>query len=140
MKAAEVIRRLGEYRPAAQINDVWRAYVDALDLTPEQRAALVDPRRVWDACVELADPRLAKFAHACTHTTFSPNVVHGGVKTNVIPDDVVLEVGTGFHPDLTGRENVFLNGTILGMRRRDIARRFGERCPATRPRSNPAWS
>ncbi|MFN8421286.1 MAG: ABC transporter ATP-binding protein [Anaerolineae bacterium] len=38
----------------------------------------------------------------------------------------LLEVGTGFHPDLTGRENVFLNGTILGMRRRDIARRFDE--------------
>jgi lipopolysaccharide transport system ATP-binding protein len=38
----------------------------------------------------------------------------------------LLEVGTGFHPDLTGRENVFLNGAILGMRRRDIARRFDE--------------
>jgi lipopolysaccharide transport system ATP-binding protein len=36
----------------------------------------------------------------------------------------LLEVGTGFHPDLTGRENVFLNGAILGMRRVDIERRF----------------
>lgn len=38
----------------------------------------------------------------------------------------LLEVGTGFHPDLTGRENVFLNGTILGMKRREIAARFDE--------------
>jgi lipopolysaccharide transport system ATP-binding protein len=38
----------------------------------------------------------------------------------------LLEVGTGFHPDLTGRENVYLNGAILGMRRREIARRFDE--------------
>jgi lipopolysaccharide transport system ATP-binding protein len=38
----------------------------------------------------------------------------------------LLEVGTGFHPDLTGRENVFLSGAILGMRRAEIARKFDE--------------
>lgn len=38
----------------------------------------------------------------------------------------LLEVGTGFHPDLTGRENIYLNGSILGMRRFEINRRFDE--------------
>src|SRR5581483_9687954 len=38
----------------------------------------------------------------------------------------LLEVGTGFHPELTGRENIFLNGAVLGMKRGEVARTFDD--------------
>src|SRR5262249_11376633 len=38
----------------------------------------------------------------------------------------LLEVGTGFHPELTGRENIFLNGAVLGMNRAEVKRKFNE--------------
>ncbi|MGH9124475.1 MAG: M20/M25/M40 family metallo-hydrolase [Acidimicrobiales bacterium] len=92
VKAAEVVRRLAECRPSAGIGEVWRRYVEGSIDDPELRAALVDPARVWEACESASDLGAAKFWHACTHTTCSPNVVHGGVKTNVIPDVVDLDV------------------------------------------------
>jgi acetylornithine deacetylase/succinyl-diaminopimelate desuccinylase-like protein len=92
VKAASVIARLATFRPETRINDTWRAFAEVLDVPADVRAALVDPDLAFDACARIEDPRIAKLAHACTHMTFSPNVVHGGVKTNVIPDIVDVEV------------------------------------------------
>jgi len=52
-----------------------------------------------------------------------PTVGHAQIRGRL---GSLLEVGTGFHPELTGRENTFMNGAILGMRKRDILRKFDE--------------
>ncbi len=90
--AAKVVQRLADYRPQARILEAWRRYVEALELDPALTAALTDPERVWETVSRLDDLTLAREAHACTHTTFSPNVVRGGSKINVIPDRVEIDV------------------------------------------------
>jgi acetylornithine deacetylase/succinyl-diaminopimelate desuccinylase-like protein len=92
VKAAAVVGRLASFRPQARITDTWRGFVTSLDLPADVRADLVDPDRAYDALARIEDPYLAKLAHACTHMSFSPNVAHGGVKTNVIPDVVDIDV------------------------------------------------
>ena len=92
VKAAAVVAKLAEYQPETRITDTWRAYAASLALPADIRADLVEPDRALDAVGRIDDIRLAKLAHACTHMTFSPNVVHGGVKTNVIPDVVDIDV------------------------------------------------
>lgn len=92
MTAAEVVRRVGEYQPKARILDEWRSYVKELELAAELEAMLIDPDRVLEAVRHLEPLGFARLAHACTHTTFSPNVVHGGSKINVIPDRIAIDV------------------------------------------------
>lgn len=91
VKAAEVVRRLSEYRPNPRLDELWAARVQAMGLDDDLSAKLIDPARIYDAFSQLP-PELARNAHSCSHTTFSPNVIQGGVKTNVIPDSVTIEV------------------------------------------------
>jgi lipopolysaccharide transport system ATP-binding protein len=62
---------------------------------------------------------LLKILSRITSPTLGRVVIRGRVAS-------LLEVGTGFHPELTGRENIFLNGSILGMAKKDIDCRFDE--------------
>ncbi len=112
--AAEVVRRLAEHRTAAVVDDIYRGYVASLDLPEELRDALRDPAIVDDALARVRDPRMAKFAHACTHMTISPNMVSGGVKTNVIPDEVVLELDIRTLPGQSDEEVDRVLGEALG--------------------------
>ncbi len=62
---------------------------------------------------------LLKLLSRITDPTEGKIRIHGRIAS-------LLEVGTGFHPELTGRENIFLNGAILGMTRAEIVRKFDE--------------
>lgn len=62
---------------------------------------------------------LLKILSRITEPTEGEAIINGRIGS-------LLEVGTGFHPDLTGRENIFLNGTTLGMKKTEIARRFDD--------------
>ena len=89
--AAEVVGRLAHFRPAPRLGDLWRAYIVGLDVPDDVRAMLTDPQHVDDAISTLGAAS-GRLAHACSHTTISPNVAHGGQKTNTIPDVVDIEV------------------------------------------------
>ena len=93
VKAAAVVQRLSEYRPAPRFHELWPARVESLNVPPELKAALLDPARIDAALDELPSVGAAAHLHACTHTTFSPNLIDGGVmKANVIPDSITLDV------------------------------------------------
>ncbi len=111
--AAEVVRRIAEYRPQTQIHDSWRQFVEGMHLDPEIRAALLDPDQFADAIAELP-LGIARHWHACTHTTFAPTVAHGGTKTNVIPDKVDLEVDIRTLPGQTGAHATAMLREALG--------------------------
>ena len=92
MKAAKVITRLQEYAPAARVHELWGHHVAALDIDETHRHQLLDPGALDEALSVMPDVATARHLHACSHTTMSCNVVAGGVKTNVIPDRVHLDV------------------------------------------------
>jgi acetylornithine deacetylase/succinyl-diaminopimelate desuccinylase-like protein len=128
--AARVIQRLADYRPQARILDAWRGYIEALDLEPGLTEALTDPERVWETARDLDNLALAREAHACTHTTFSPNIAHGGTKVNVIPDRVDIDVDIRSLPGIESHEVEAMIRDALG----DLAARVTIETPPDRKR------
>ncbi len=132
--AAIIIQRIADYRPAARILDAWKNYITALELDPDLTAALVDPDRVWKAARDMDNATLAREAHACTHTTFSPNVVRGGSKVNVIPDRVEIQVDIRALPGSTSEEVEAMLKEAMG----DLADRVTIDTPPNRRRGGLA--
>lgn len=101
--AAEVVRRLNEYKPETRIGDTWRRYVEGMHFPPELTETLLSAERL-DASLETMPPGLARLTHACTHMTIAPTMMRAGTKQNVIPDSVELKIDVRTLPGQTGEE------------------------------------
>lgn len=96
VKAAAVIQRLTAYAPTPRFHELWRQEVDSYRFDDATKAMLLDPAQVDDAIAALPHPGLAKHLHACSHTTFSCNLIEGGMKHNTIPSliDIGVDIRT----------------------------------------------
>jgi lipopolysaccharide transport system ATP-binding protein len=107
------LRRLGAARSGADgSNQIWALRGVSFEVSQGQVLGIIGRNGAGKST-------LLKLLSRVTDPTEGFAEIHGRVGS-------LLEVGTGFHPELTGRENIYLNGAILGMRRVEIDRKFDE--------------
>lgn len=101
-KMVEALHGLFETPFPVGISPEWVRFVEALSLDADVKDALTDPDRVDEAIDMLAvtDPLFARYVHAITHMTVSPNMLRSGVKANVIADAATANVDVRALPDM----------------------------------------
>jgi acetylornithine deacetylase/succinyl-diaminopimelate desuccinylase-like protein len=140
VKAAELVRRIDEHRPEAQLDEAWIRFVKELGLPDELAGPLLDPGAIDGFCDDLPMLGLARQAHACTHTTMAPTVMHAGTKVNVIPDRVELDVDIRSLPGWRGSDVRAMLDEVIGGLAPDVEIRFHEEYEATTsPIDTPLW-
>ena len=103
VKAAEVVRRIAAYQPRLHLGGAWADFVRAMEFAPELEAGMLD-QATFRQILGQMPVGLARIFDASTHTTFSPNILHSGVKTNVVPDSAVLQIDIRTMPGDEGPE------------------------------------
>ena len=106
------VRALAATGPTSDENAYWAVKDVSFDVQPGEVVGLVGRNGAGKST-------LLKLLSRITMPTSGRIEVRGRLGS-------LLEVGTGFHPELSGRENVYLNGSILGMTRREIAKKFDQ--------------
>jgi lipopolysaccharide transport system ATP-binding protein len=110
--AARLWQQLRGKTPPAADDDFWALRDVSFSIHPGEVVGILGRNGAGKST-------LLKILSRVTEPTSGRAILRGRVAS-------LLEVGTGFHPDLTGRENVYLNGAILGMKKREITARFDE--------------
>ncbi len=140
VKAAEVVRRIDKYRPAAQLHEAWVRFIEGIGFPPDLAEPLLDPDRIDAFCAELPLVGLARQAHACTHTTMAPTILRTGSKINVIPDRVELEVDIRSLPGWDSADVRAMLEEAVGDLADDVDIRFlAEQPSTTSPMDTPLW-
>jgi acetylornithine deacetylase/succinyl-diaminopimelate desuccinylase-like protein len=137
---ATAITRLAARPPTPVITEEWRRFVAAWD--PPDATDLTDPRRVAAAISRRADDDLgmARWVHACTHLTVSPNVLRGGVKANVIPDRAMAEIDVRTLPGQGAEDVAAYLEVALGRPLDELGYEVVEATPASASApSGPLW-
>ena len=109
---SRVLRRRADQRVERTAGELWALRDVSLEIAEGDVVGIVGRNGAGKTT-------LLKIMSRITDPTEGRAVITGRVGS-------LLEVGTGFHPELTGRENIYLNGAILGMRKREIDARFDE--------------
>lgn len=141
-KMAEAVHGIFSEPMPVAITHEWREFVDTLDLPEDLRADLVDPDRVDQALESLAvtDPLFARYAHAVTHLTVSPNMLQAGVKSNVIASHAKANVDIR---SLPGMDRSFVDSYLFkamgGARDEVEIEPFMDIEATVSPIGNPLW-
>ncbi|MHB8631573.1 MAG: M20/M25/M40 family metallo-hydrolase, partial [Candidatus Limnocylindria bacterium] len=91
VKAAEVVKRIAAYQPKLHLDGAWREFVSAMQFEEPLASGLLS-EAAFRGTLDKMPVGLARGFDASAHTTFSPNILHSGQKTNIVPDSALMQI------------------------------------------------